>query len=95
MTKGQQGWTAIERATCDVSWTLKSFEKWIIGSSVELISDHNPLTFNTNIILRSSNQQNSCKNERYDSTFYHCSFEKLKTADALSTLKFTIRKETL
>lgn len=54
LTKAQQAWPTVERDAQAVTWGSKKFETWIFDSPVELIADHNPLTFITKNAPQSS-----------------------------------------
>ncbi|GFV56076.1 hypothetical protein TNCV_2266621 [Trichonephila clavipes] len=40
-------WSTIEREAYAVLSALKKFDYWIFGSQIQVVSDHNPLTFLT------------------------------------------------
>ncbi|GFT96647.1 hypothetical protein TNCV_5022821 [Trichonephila clavipes] len=40
-------WSTIEREACAVLSALKKFDCWIFRSQIQVVSDHNPLTFLT------------------------------------------------
>ncbi|XP_035232974.1 uncharacterized protein LOC118204789 [Stegodyphus dumicola] len=87
-TKTQQAWPTIEREAYAVIWSLKKFETWIFGSPVELITNHNPLTFITKNAPQSSKlQRRALALQKYDTTISHCPGAKLSNADALSRLE--------
>ncbi|GFT00439.1 retrovirus-related Pol polyprotein from transposon opus [Trichonephila clavipes] len=47
LTKCQMNWSTIKREAYDVLSALKRFDCWIFGSQIQVVSDHNPLTFLT------------------------------------------------
>lgn len=47
LTDTQRRWSTIEREAFSVIEALKKFDTWIFGAEIEVISDHNPLTFLT------------------------------------------------
>ncbi|GFS56357.1 retrovirus-related Pol polyprotein from transposon opus [Trichonephila clavipes] len=47
LTTCQLNWSTIEREAYAVLSALKKFDCWIFGSQIQVVSDHNPLTFLT------------------------------------------------
>ena len=71
-----------------VVWSLKKFESWIFGSQVELVTDHNPLTF----IRKNASQSLKVQRwdlalQKYDISIIHCTGAQLSNTDALSRLE--------
>ena len=50
----QQRWATIEREAYAVVWALQKFKGWLLLSQVTVFSDHNPLTFLTEVSTKSS-----------------------------------------
>jgi hypothetical protein len=49
----QSRWSAIERESYSCLFALKTFDVYIFGSEVDLITDHNPLTYLVNCTPKS------------------------------------------
>ncbi|GBM37383.1 Retrovirus-related Pol polyprotein from transposon 297 [Araneus ventricosus] len=47
LTPTQMKWSTIEREAFCVLEALKKFDTWIFGSKIQVVSDHNPLTYLT------------------------------------------------
>jgi hypothetical protein len=47
-------WSTIEREAFAVMWALRKFRRWVFWSKVTIFSDHNPLTYLTENISKSS-----------------------------------------
>ncbi|GFQ95738.1 retrovirus-related Pol polyprotein from transposon opus [Trichonephila clavata] len=47
VTKCRTNWSTIEKAAYAVLSALKKFDCWIFGSQIQVVSDHNPLSFLT------------------------------------------------
>ncbi|GBM81534.1 Retrovirus-related Pol polyprotein from transposon opus [Araneus ventricosus] len=43
--KVQQNWATIELEACAIVWSIKKFENYVFGTNIEIITDHNSLTF--------------------------------------------------
>ncbi|GFQ82182.1 retrovirus-related Pol polyprotein from transposon gypsy [Trichonephila clavata] len=48
LTLAQMKWSTIEREAFSVLEALRKFDTWIFGSQIQVISDHDPLTYLTN-----------------------------------------------
>ncbi|GBN20764.1 Retrovirus-related Pol polyprotein from transposon 297 [Araneus ventricosus] len=48
LTPTQMKWSSIEREAFCVLEALKKFDTWIFGGKIQVVSDHNPLTYLTN-----------------------------------------------
>ena len=54
LSETQSRWSTIEREAFAVIWALRRFRSWIFMSKIIIFSDHNPLTFLTETIPKSS-----------------------------------------
>ena len=54
LSETQSRWSTIEREAFAVIWALRKFRSWIFMSKVIISSDHNPLTFLTDTVLKSN-----------------------------------------
>ncbi|GFU34529.1 transposon Ty3-I Gag-Pol polyprotein [Trichonephila clavipes] len=48
LTLSQMKWSTIEREAFSVLEALRKFDTWIFGSQIQVVSDHDPLTYLTN-----------------------------------------------
>ncbi|GFW75332.1 retrovirus-related Pol polyprotein from transposon 297 [Trichonephila clavipes] len=48
LTLSQTKWSTIEREAFSVLEALRKFDTWIFGSQIQVVSDHDPLTYLTN-----------------------------------------------
>ncbi|GFQ76793.1 retrovirus-related Pol polyprotein from transposon 297 [Trichonephila clavata] len=48
LTLAQMKWSTIEREAFSMLEALRKFDTWIFGSQIQVISDHDPLTYLTN-----------------------------------------------
>ncbi|GFT54125.1 retrovirus-related Pol polyprotein from transposon 297 [Trichonephila clavipes] len=48
LTLSQTKWSTIEREAFSVLEALRKFDTWIFGSQIQVVSDHDPLTYVTN-----------------------------------------------
>ncbi|MGC2571010.1 MAG: RNase H-like domain-containing protein, partial [Candidatus Nitrosopolaris sp.] len=53
LTETQTRWSAIEREAYACLFALKAFDVYIFGSEIDLVTDHNPLTFLANCTPKS------------------------------------------
>jgi hypothetical protein len=87
LSNAQRNWSTIEREAYAVVWALKKFECWVFGSTIELITDHNPLLYVQNSAPNSAKLQRwAMALQRYDINISHCPGAQLKNADGLSRL---------
>lgn len=54
LTSTQQRWATIEKEAYAALWGLQKFKFWLYGAKVTLYSDHNPLTYLTETVPKSS-----------------------------------------
>ncbi|GBN03453.1 Retrovirus-related Pol polyprotein from transposon opus [Araneus ventricosus] len=85
--KVHQNWATIGREAYAVVWSIKKFENYVFGANIEIITDHNPLTF----LQKSAPQSAKLKRwalalQRYNIHISHCPGAQLKNADGLSRL---------
>jgi len=45
LTPTQQSWATIEKEAFAVIVALRKYKHWVFGSQIEVVSDHNPLTY--------------------------------------------------
>ncbi|GBM10122.1 Retrovirus-related Pol polyprotein from transposon opus [Araneus ventricosus] len=85
--KVQQNWATIEREAYAVVWSIKKFENYVFGANIEIITDHNPLTFLQKSAPQSAKLQRwALALQRYNIHISHCPGAQLKNADGLSRL---------
>ena len=56
-TTAQQNWSTLEREAYTVVWTMKIFENYVFGIKIEVITDHNSLTYLQKTALQSAKLQ--------------------------------------
>jgi len=61
----QARWSTIEKETYATVWALKKFRKWIFGKPAVVYTDHNPITYLTDVAPKSTRVQ------EYDVTFHY------------------------
>ncbi|GFX98924.1 retrovirus-related Pol polyprotein from transposon 412 [Trichonephila clavipes] len=54
LTLSQMKWSTTEREAFSVLEALRKFYTWIFGSQIQVISDHDPLTYLTNSVPHSA-----------------------------------------
>ena len=54
LSGAQKNWSVIEKEACAAIWALNKFRNWIYGKPVTVFTDHNPLTYLTDCIPKSS-----------------------------------------
>lgn len=60
LTEVQRNWAAIEKEAYAVIWALNKFKIWILGNSVIVFTDHNPLLYVANNKTRSAKLMRWC-----------------------------------
>ena len=86
-TTAQQNWSTIEREAYAVVWAIKKFENYVFGTKIEVITDHNPLTYLQKTAPQSAKLQRwALALQRFDISITHCPGALLKNADGLSRL---------
>ncbi|XP_055942030.1 uncharacterized protein LOC129972075 [Argiope bruennichi] len=87
LTATQTRWATIEREAYAVLVALKKYDTWIFGARVQVISDHNPLTYLTQQTPHSAKLARwSLALQRYDVTISYRKGSKHCNADSLSRL---------
>lgn len=90
LTKSQESYATIEKEAYAIIFALKKFETYIFGSEIQIVSDHNPLTFLRECSPQSARLQRwSLALEKFNT---HVSYRRGKfhiNADSLSRLPAT------
>jgi hypothetical protein len=82
-------WSTIEREAFCVLEALKKFDTWVFGAEIQIISDHNPLTYLTQSTPHGAKLSRwSLALQRYNLTITYRKGSRHGNADALSRLKF-------
>ncbi|GBN00344.1 hypothetical protein AVEN_270116-1 [Araneus ventricosus] len=80
-------WATIEREAYAVQEALKKYDTWIFGARIQVISDHNPLTYLTQQTPHSAKLTRwSLALQRYDETLSYRRGSMHGNADSLSRL---------
>ncbi|GFU22295.1 retrovirus-related Pol polyprotein from transposon 17.6 [Trichonephila clavipes] len=91
LTEIQIWWATIERETYAVIEALKRFDSWIFGAEIEVISDHNPLTYLTLTTPQSAKLTRwALALQRYNIAISYRKGVKHGNADALSRLPIPV-----
>jgi len=82
----QVRWSTIEKETYATVWALKKFRKWIFGKPAVVYTDHNPITYLTDLAPKSSKLMRwALAIQEYDVTLHYKVGSK-NVADCLSRL---------
>ncbi|GFT78273.1 retrovirus-related Pol polyprotein from transposon 17.6 [Trichonephila clavipes] len=91
LTETQTQWATIEREAYAVIEALKRFDSWIFGDEIEVISDHNPLTYLTLTTPQSAKLTRwALALQRYNIAISYRKGVKHGNADALSRLPIPV-----
>jgi hypothetical protein len=83
----QKNWATIEKEAWGILFALTKFEKWIFGTKVEIITDHNPLRFLNDTTPKSPKLTRwALALQRWDYVISHSPGKLHLSADALSRL---------
>ncbi|GBN50038.1 Transposon Ty3-I Gag-Pol polyprotein [Araneus ventricosus] len=87
LTPTQMRWATIEREAYAVLEALKKYDTWVFGARIQVISDHNPLTYLTQETPHSAKLTRwSLALQRYDVTISYRKGSMHGNADSLSRL---------
>lgn len=83
----QMRWATIEREAFAVIWALRKFDTWVYGARINIVSDHNPLTYLTTTHPAGAKLVRwALALQRYNVTVSHRKGTEHANADALSRL---------
>ncbi|GFT48300.1 retrovirus-related Pol polyprotein from transposon opus [Trichonephila clavipes] len=84
----QKNWASIEKEAWAVLYGLNKFDKWIYGTKVEIISDHNPLKYLNQTTPKSPKLTRwALALQRWNHSITHRPGIQHRSADALSRLR--------
>ncbi|GFR03754.1 retrovirus-related Pol polyprotein from transposon gypsy [Trichonephila clavata] len=90
LTLAQMKWSTIEREAFSVLEALRKFDTWIFGSQIQVISDHDPLTYLTNSASHSAKLTRwALALQRYNVKVSYRRGSAHGNADALSRLRIS------
>lgn len=89
LTDTQQRWSTIEKEAFAVIASLQKFDVMVFGSSINLYTDHNPLTYLVQSVPKSGKLTRwALALQRYDISVKHRSGKSNANADCLSRMDF-------
>ncbi|GFV14932.1 retrovirus-related Pol polyprotein from transposon 297 [Trichonephila clavipes] len=90
LTLSQTKWSTIEREAFSVLEALRKFDTWIFGSQIQVVSDHDPLTYLTNSAPHSAKLTRwALALQRYNVKVSYRKGSAHGNADALSRLRIS------
>jgi hypothetical protein len=90
LSPAQHNYAVIEKEAYAVIFALRKFEPYVFGSEIDIVSDHNPLTYLTDCIPQSARLQRWCLAlQKYQAKITYRKGKCHLNADALSRLKAT------
>ena len=83
-TPTQRNWAVIEKEAYAAIWALQKFKQWVFGSKIILCSDHNPITYLTDLTPKSAKLMRwSLALQEFDVTFKYVAGRNNQAADCL------------